>query len=70
MVSLFLYLSVIITPDGQVKAHSEVLQECPTTEYVMEWHESLVESGEIADWRASCNRYSFNMTVPEKGIST
>jgi hypothetical protein len=38
MVSLFLYLSVIITPDGQVKAHSEVLQECPTTEYVMEWH--------------------------------
>jgi hypothetical protein len=70
MVSLFLYLSVIITPDGQVKAHSEVLQECPTTEYVMEWHESLVESGEIVDWRASCNKHSFDMTVPEKGIST
>jgi len=36
----------------------------------MEWHESLVESGEIADWRASCNRYSFDMTVSEKGLST
>ena len=70
MISLFLYLSVIITPDGQVKAFSDVVQECPTTEYVMEWHESLVESGEIVDWRASCNKHSFDMTVPEKGIST
>lgn len=70
MVSLFLYLSVIITPDGQVKAHSEVLQECPTSEYVMEWHESMVKSGEIVDWRASCNKHSFDMPMPEKGIST
>ena len=70
MVSLFLYLSVIITPNGEVKAYSDVLQECPTSEYVTEWHESLVASGEIVDWRASCNKYSFDMTVPEKGINT
>jgi len=70
MVSLFLYLSVIITPDGQVKAFSDVVQECPTTEYVMQYHQSMVDAGDIVDWRASCNKHSFDMAMPEKGIST
>jgi thymidine phosphorylase len=70
MVSLFLYLSVIITPDGQVKAFSDVVQECPTSEYVIQYHQAMVDAGEIVDWRASCNKHSFDMTVPEKGIST
>ena len=70
MVSLFLYLSVIITPDGQVKAFSDVVQECPTTEYVMQYHQSMVDAGDIVDWRASCNKHSFDMAMPEKGLST
>ena len=70
MISLFLYLSVIITPDGQVKAFSDVVQECPTSEYVIQYHQAMVDAGDIVDWRASCNKQSFDMTVPEKGIST
>ena len=70
MISLFLYLSVIITPDGQVKAYSDVLQECPSTEYVMQYHQSMVDAGDIVDWRASCNKHSFDMAMPEKGLST
>jgi thymidine phosphorylase len=70
MISLFLYLSVIITPDGQVKAFSDVVQECPTSEYVIQHHQAMVDAGDIVDWRASCNKHSFDMTVPEKGIST
>ena len=70
MVSLFLYLSVIITPDGQVKAFSDVVQECPTSEYVIQYHQAMVDAGDIVDWRASCNKHSFDMAMPEKGIST
>ena len=68
MISLFLYLSVIITPDGQVKAHSEVLQECPTSEYVIQYHQAMVDAGEIVDWRASCNKHSFDMAMPEEKV--
>jgi len=70
MISLFLYLSVIITPDGQVKAFSDVLQECPTSEYVIQYHQAMVDAGDIVDWRASCNKHSFDMAVPQKGINT
>jgi hypothetical protein len=70
MVSFFLYLSVIITPDGQVKAFSDVVQECPTSEYVIQHHQAMVDAGEIVDWRASCNKHSFDMAVPQKGINT
>ena len=70
MISLFLYLSVIITPDGQVKAFSDVVQECPTSEYVIQYHQAMVDAGDIVDWRASCNKHSFDMAMPEKGIST
>ena len=70
MVSLFLYLSVIITPDGQVKAHSEVLEECPTTEYVMQYHQEMIDAGDIVDWRARCNKYDFDFDLPQKGLST
>ena len=70
MISLFLYLSVIITPDGQVKAFSDVVQECPTSEYVIRYHQAMVDAGDIVDWRASCNKHSFDMAMPEKGIST
>ena len=68
MVSLFLYLSVIITPDGQVKAFSDVLQECPTSEYVIQYHQAMVDAGEIVDWRASCNKHSFDMAMPEEKV--
>jgi hypothetical protein len=69
-VSLFLYLSVIITPDGTVKAHSEVVQECPSTEYVMSTHKKMMDAGDILDWRARCSKYDFDFDLPQKGLAT
>ena len=68
MVSFFLYLSVIITVDGQVKAHSEVVQECPTTEYVMQYHQSMVDAGDIVDWRARCTKVNLDMELPDTKV--
>ena len=70
MVSFFLYLSVIITPDGVVKTHTEVVEQCPTTEQVMQYHQSMIEAGEIVDWRAKCTPQTFDMMMPTKGIGT
>ena len=70
MVSLFLYLSVIITPAGEVKAYSDVVQECPSTEYVMQYHQSMVDAGDIIDWRARCTKVNLDMAMPQKGLST
>lgn len=70
MVSFFLYLSVIITIDGEVKTHTEVVEQCPTTEHVMQWHQSMLQSGEIVDWRATCTRHMFDMPMPQKGMKT
>ena len=70
MVSFFLYLSVIITPDGVVKTHTEVLEQCPTTEQVMQYHQSMIAAGEIVDWRAKCTPQIFDMMMPTKGTST
>ena len=70
MVSLFLYLSVIITPDGQVKAFSDVVQECPTSEYVIQYHQAMVDAGEIVDWRARCTKVDLDMAMPQKGLNT
>ena len=70
MVSFFLYLSVIITPDGVVKTHTEVLEQCPTTEQVMQYHQSMIEAGEIVDWRAKCTPQTFDMMMPTERIGT
>jgi len=70
MVSLFLYLSVIITPDGQVKAFSDVVQECPTSEYVIQYHQAMVDAGDIVDWRARCTKVDLDMAMPQKGLNT
>ena len=70
MVSFFLYLSVIITPTGEVKAFSDVVQECPSTEYVMQYHQSMVDAGDIIDWRARCTKVDLDMAMPQKGLST
>lgn len=68
MVSLFLYLSVIITPDGQVKAFSDVVQECPTSEYVIQHHQAMVDAGDIVDWRARCTKVNLDMAMPEEKV--
>ena len=68
MVSFFLYISVIITIDGQVKTHTVVADSCPSTEYVMQSHQAMIDAGEITDWRASCVPYEFDMPLPAEKV--
>jgi len=68
VVSFFLYISVIITIDGQVKTHTVVADSCPSTEYVMQSHQAMVDAGEIIDWRAKCTPYEFDMEMPEEKV--
>jgi hypothetical protein len=46
MVSFFLYISVIITIDGQVKTHTVVADSCPSTQYVVESHQAMIDAGD------------------------
>ena len=66
MVSFFLYISVIITIDGQVKSFTQVVDTCPPTEYAMQSHQAMIDAGEITDWRARCTPYEFDMPLPAK----
>ena len=70
MFSFFLYISVIVMPDGVVKTYTETLETCPTTEYVMSYHNEMIQSGEIVDWRARCTAYEFDLNVSPKGTAT
>ena len=70
LVSFFLYMSVIITPEGVVKTYTEVMEQCPSMEYVVQSHQKMMANGEILDWRARCNEYEFDMPKPTKGVGT
>ena len=52
--TFFVFFSVIVTPDGEIKSFSKHVTECPTWEVVKELHEPKVDKGEIIDWGATC----------------
>ena len=68
-ITFYVFLSVIIMPDGTVKSYTENVVECPTEEAVLQMHVPKLESGEIKDWAASCGPMTlmFNETpkMPE-----
>ena len=53
-ITFYVFLSVIVMPDGAVKSYTENVVECPTEETVLRMHVPRLESGEIKDWAASC----------------
>ena len=53
-ITFYVFLSVIVMPDGAVKSYTENVVECPTEETVLRMHVPRLESGEIKDWSASC----------------
>ncbi len=67
--TFFVFLSVIVMPDGELKTLSRNVVECPSTETVLEMHKLKMDSGEIVDWSATCLKTELPLTVPE-GLST
>ena len=60
--TFFVFFSVIVTPEGQIKSFSKHVESCPTWEIVQELHEPKIEAGEIIDWGATC----FETKIPLK----
>ena len=53
-ITFYVFLSVIVMPDGTLKSYTENVVECPTQEAVLQMHQHRLEKGEIRDWAASC----------------
>lgn len=81
--TFFVFFSVIVMPDGEIKSFAQHVDECPTWETVLELHKPKIDSGEIVDWGATCLEPNLPLTMPtpsedavplakpkNKGIST
>ena len=79
--TFFVFFSVIVMPDGEIKSFAQHVDECPTWETVVELHKPKIDSGEIVDWSATCLEPNLPLTMPtpsedavppkpNKGIST
>lgn len=67
--TFFVFFSVIVMPDGELKTLSRNVVECPSMETVLKMHKPKMDSGEIVDWSATCLTTELPLTVP-KGLST
>ena len=62
--TFFVFFSVIVTPDGEIKSFSKHVESCPTWEIVQELHEPKIEAGEIIDWGATCLETKLPLKAP------
>ncbi len=67
-VTFYVFLSVIILPDGEVKSYTEHVVKCPTEELVLQMHVPRMESGEIKDWSASCGPIVLMFNAPTEEV--
>jgi hypothetical protein len=67
--TFFVFFSVIVMPDGELKTLSRNVVECPSMETVLKMHKPKMDSGEIVDWSATCLTTELPLTIP-KGLST
>ena len=63
-ITFYVFLSVIVMPDGTFKSYAENVIECPTEEAVLQMHVPKLESGEIIDWSASCGPMTLMFNEP------
>ena len=68
--TFFVFFSVIVTPEGDLRTMVKQVTECPTRKEVLELHLPKMDSGEIVDWAATCLQPDLPLEVPPKGIST
>ena len=65
-ITFYVFLSVIIMPDGTVKSYTENVVECPTEEAVQQMHVPKMKNGTIKDWAASCGPMTLMFNDPPK----
>ncbi len=63
-ITFYIFLSVIVMPDGTFKSYTENVIECPTEEAVVAMHRPRLEKGEIKDWAASCGPMTLMFNEP------
>ena len=63
-ITFYVFLSVIIMPDGTVKSYTENVVECPTEEAVQQMHVPKMKNGTIKDWAASCGPMTLMFNEP------
>ena len=57
----YVFVLMMIMPDGQTKMKSEVVLECPPKAGVEEIFNQAKQGGHILDWAATCVTYKFNL---------
>ena len=67
--TFFVFFSVIVMPDGEIKSLSKHVIECPAMETVLEMHKTKMDSGEIVDWSATCLTTQLPLNIPQ-GLKT
>ena len=67
--TFFVFLSVIVMPDGELKTLSRNVVECPSMETVLKMHQPKMDSGEIVDWSATCLTTELPLNIPQ-GMKT
>ena len=68
--TFFVFFSVIVTPEGEIKTFSKNVTECPSTEIVLELHKPRLDRGEIIDWAATCLHTKLPLDTTVKGLKT
>ena len=63
-ITFYVFLSVIVMPDGTFKSYAENVIECPTEEAVIQMHQPKLDRGEIKDWSASCGPMTLMFSEP------
>ena len=68
--TFFVFFSVIVTPEGEIKTFSKNVTECPTREIVLELHKPRLDKGEIIDWAATCLETKLPLDTTVRGLKT
>ena len=62
--TFFVFFSVIVLPNGEIKSYTKHVVECPTWEVVQQMHVPKVDSGEIVDWGATVLEPKLPLKMP------
>ena len=62
--TFFVFFSVIVLPNGEIKSYTKHVVECPTWEAVQQMHVPKVDAGEIIDWGATCLEPKLPLKMP------
>lgn len=54
MQTIFVYLLVLVMPDGEQMAASRIVDACPDVKTVYFKYETMKQQGSLYDWNANC----------------